>query len=394
MTPNFLSEAQNLKENTITLRRDFHQHPELGLEEQRTSKIVAEELNKLGLDVRTGIAQTGVVGILQGAKPGKTVMLRFDMDALPIQEENQVDYVSQVPGVMHACGHDGHTAIGLTVARMLSGHKDDLAGRFMFVFQPSEEGITGIYGAQKMVAEDVLTDPKPDHLLALHLWNYMPIGWMAMPPGPMMASLDLFRIRVHGRGGHAAAPQNNVDPLLAACQLVCALQSIASRNVPPVDAAVVSVAMVNGGTSPNVTPSLVTLEGTLRTYKPQIRDLVIERMQALSDGITTGLGCTAEVEVYASNPAVANDPDVAALCQQTVAELFPDWQVDTSYQTMLSEDCAFFLEQVPGCFMLLGSANQEKGLTIPHHNSRFDFDEEVMPLASALLTETACRLSE
>ncbi len=392
MKINGLKDALNLKEHTIDLRRDFHKHPELGFAEHRTAGIVAGELQQLGLEVRTGIAQTGVVGVLQGGKPGRTVMLRFDMDALPVQEENGAAYASRTAGIMHACGHDGHMAIGLTVARILNQYKDGLPGKVVFVFQPSEEGITGEYGAQRMVAQGVLDDYRPERMLALHLWNYMPRGWAAITPGPMMASLDLFKIQVTGRGGHAAAPQGNADPIMAACHLVTALQSITSRNVPPVEAAVVSATMMHGGDSPNVTPSIVKIEGTLRTYQAQVRDLLIRRLRSLADGVAAALDCRAEAEVYGSNPAVVNDPVLAEICQQTVGGLFPGWEIDTTYRTMLSEDCAFFLQKVPGCFMLIGSANAEKGLIEPHHSSRFDFDEEVLTEASALLTEATCRL--
>lgn len=392
MTINWLTEAESQKDHTIALRRDFHRHPELGFLEHRTAKIVTNELKDLGLDVKPAIAETGVVARLEGTHPGKTIMLRFDMDALPVQEETNVDYASETPGVMHACGHDGHIAIGLTVAKILSQHKEEFKGRVMFVFQPSEEGITGEYGAQRMLAEGIFKHLKPERMLAFHLWNSMPLGWIAITPGPMMASLDLFRIKVFGKGGHAAAPQGNIDPILAASQLVPAMQSITSRNVPPVESAVVSVTMLKGGESPNVTPSLVTIEGTLRTFKPQIRDLVIERMKTLADGIAAGLGCTADVKVYGSNPAVVNDPHAAQVCQLVTASLFPDWGIDIDYQTMLSEDCAFFLEKVTGCFMLLGSANAEKGLTQPHHSAKFDFDEDILPMASALLADATCHL--
>lgn len=205
MKINWLNEALDLKGHTIALRRDFYRHPEQGFSEYRTAQVVAHELEQLGLKVKSGIAQTGVVGVLQGGKSGRTVMLRFDMDALPVQEESGVAYASEIAGVMHACGHDGHMAIGLTVARILNQHNEEIPGKVIILFQPSEEVITGEYGAQQMVAEGVLNDYRPERMLALHLWNYMPLGWAAITPGPMMASLDLFRIQVEGRGGHAAA---------------------------------------------------------------------------------------------------------------------------------------------------------------------------------------------
>ncbi|HMV98214.1 MAG TPA: amidohydrolase, partial [Anaerolineales bacterium] len=269
----FLNEARSLFSYTQTLRRDFHLHPELGFREIRTSGIVAKELEALGLEVTKGVGKTGVVGLLEGAKPGPTLLLRFDMDALPIHEETGAEYASQNAGVMHACGHDGHTAIGLTVAKLLNQHKDKLAGTVKFCFQPSEEGNNGeeVGGAEMMMRDGVLDGPKVDMTLSLHLWNEKPLGWVNVAKGPVMAGAEEFKIKVIGKGGHGAIPDLAVDPVVCAAQIVSASQSIVSRNVGPLETAVISFTVINGGTAFNVIPQEVMMQGTIRTFDPQVR---------------------------------------------------------------------------------------------------------------------------
>ena len=257
-----IEEVQELFPYMQARRRDFHMHPELGFQEVRTAGIVADELRALGLEVHTGIAETGVVAILRGEHPGPVLLIRFDMDALPIQEENEAEYASQNPGVMHACGHDAHTAIGLSVARILNAHRGDIHGTVKLVFQPAEEGDGG---AERMVAEGVLENPRPDRCLALHVWNSQPSGWLGITPGPVMAAAETFHVKIIGRGGHGASPHRTVDPLYAAAQIVTALQSIVSRNVAPMDTAVVSVTAIHSGTTFNVIPQTAELQGTIRT---------------------------------------------------------------------------------------------------------------------------------
>ncbi len=240
----YISEANELFDYTRSLRRDFHAHPELGFKEVRTAGIVAKELSALDLDIRTGVADTGVVAILEGKKPGPVVLLRADMDALPIVEETGAAYASQNPGVMHACGHDGHTAILLAVAKILHAHQKDLSGTIRFVFQPAEEGMGG---AERMIDEGILDDPKVDIALGLHLWNEKPLGWFGISNGPEMAGAEIFKVHVRGKGGHAAAPHLSIDPVLAAAQIITTLQSIPSRNVDPLKTAVISVCTIHGG---------------------------------------------------------------------------------------------------------------------------------------------------
>jgi len=390
-----LEEARSLFEYTRTLRRDFHMHPELGYHEVRTSSIVARELEALGLEVQRGVAKTGVVALLEGSRPGPVILLRFDMDALPIQEETGAAYASQTPGVMHACGHDGHTAIGLTVARLLQAHRHELAGTIKLVFQPAEEGLCGeeMGGAERMIAEGVLENPRPDFALALHLWNEKPLGWLGIAAGPVMAGAEWFQIQVQGKGGHGAVPHLATDPLLAAAHIVTALQSIVSRNVAPLQSAVVSVTMFHAGEAFNVIPQTAHLEGTIRTFEPQVRERVLQRFEEIVKNVSRGMGCEAEVRLRPVTPAVINASEVAEEVQAVARRLLPQAELDTRpYLTMGAEDMGFVLQRVPGCYFFVGSANEERGLNYPHHHPRFDFDEEALFHAVALMAAAAIEL--
>jgi len=378
-----LEQARDLFEYARSIRRDLHRHPELGFQEVRTASLVAQELGRLGFEVTAGVAKTGVVGVLEGDQAGPVVLLRFDMDALPIQEDTGAEYASQVPGVMHACGHDGHVAIGLTVARLLARNRKHLRGKVKMVFQPAEEGLGG---AEAMVREGVLENPRADFAFALHLWNDKPLGWVAAVPGPFMAGSDIVEINIIGQGGHGALPQQTRDPVVAAAHVITALQSIVSRNVAPFQAAVLSITQVHGGEAHNVIPSAVQMRGTLRTFEREVRELIIERIRALTQGVAEGMGCEAVVNVHTLTPAVVNDETVAGLVAEIAQSLMPGARIDTAYRTMVSEDMAFFLEQIPGCYFMVGSANPERGLTYGHHHPKFDFDEEALVYGAALMS--------
>ena len=388
--PDFLSEAQSLFEYTQSLRRDLHSHPELGFHEVRTAGIVARELNALGLEIHTGIAETGVVALLEGVKPGPVILVRADMDALPILEATGAAYASQNPGIMHACGHDGHTAILLTVAKMLHAHQNELAGTVKFIFQPAEEGMGG---AEKMLEEGVLDSPKVDLALGLHVWNEKPVGWFGIANGPAMAGAEIFKIKVVGKGGHGAAPHLAVDPVLAAAQIVSALQGVVARNVGPQEAAVVSVCTIHGGETFNVIPPAVELTGTIRTFEPQVRAQVLQRFEETVRGVAEAMGCQVEIDLQCLTPATVNHPETAGIVQAAAHRLFPDADIDpANFVTMGSEDFAFVLEKVPGCFFFIGSANPEKGLDAGHHHPRFDFDEIILPRAAALMAASVLAL--
>ncbi|MGE5641949.1 MAG: M20 metallopeptidase family protein [Byssovorax cruenta] len=390
--PNFLQHAEELFPYTQSLRRDFHIHPELGFREIRTGGIVAKELEALGIEVTKGVGKTGVVGLLEGAKSGPTLLLRFDMDALPITEETGAEYASQNQGVMHACGHDGHTAIGLTVARMLHACREELAGTIKFCFQPSEEGNNGedVGGNEMMMRDGVLDAPKVDKTLALHLWNEKPLGWLGIAGGPVMAGAEIFTIKITGKGGHGAIPQQTVDPIVAAAHIINAVQTIVSRNVAPLETAVVSVTTVNSGTAFNVIPQTAELTGTIRTFDPSVRQKVVDRFEQIARGVGEALGCQVDVDVKRMTPALINDDEIAATVQNSARRVLSESELDTAaYTTMGAEDMAFMQEKVPGCFFFVGSNDTARHLDYGHHHPKFDFNEEALIRASALMATAA-----
>ena len=379
---NFLERAEQIKSYTVELRRDFHRHPELGFEEVRTAQIVTDALTALGLEVTTGVGKTGVVGLLKGAKASPVVLLRFDMDALPIQEENEIDFASEVPGKMHACGHDNHIAVGLSVAKLLAEVRETLPGTVKFVFQPAEEGDGG---AELMVREGVLTQPKPDFALAMHVWNEKPLGWYGLTKGPMMAGAHTFRVRVTGKGGHGAIPHLSIDPVVAAAQIITALQTIVSRNVSPLESAVVTVGALHSGTVFNVIPQEAVFEGTIRTFESAIFEVVEKRFREIVENVAKAMDCQVEIEIVRATYPVLNDPKLADLMAEVVQGIQPDAVVAQDYQTMGSEDFSYMTQDIPGCYMLLGSANSAKGLDFGHHHPRFNVDEACLPYAVAVM---------
>jgi len=389
---NFLEQAKALFPYTQSMRRDFHIHPELGFRELRTGGIVARELEALDIEVTKGIGKTGVVGMLEGAKPGPTLLLRFDMDALPINEETGAEYVSQTPNIMHACGHDGHTAIGLTVAKILNEHKDKLAGNIKFCFQPSEEGNNGeeVGGAEMMMRDGVLDSPKVDMSLSLHLWNEKPLGWVGVAKGPVMAGAEEFKVRIIGKGGHGAIPNQTIDPVVAAANIVTAVQSIVSRNVSPLETAVVSITTIHGGSAFNVIPQEVTLEGTIRTFDKRVRQKVLERFEQIVKGVGESMGCQIEMVTKLLTPALVNDDAVAEKVQQIASQVLSESNLDTAgYLTMGAEDMAFMQEKVPGCYFFIGSNDSSRNLDYGHHHPKFDFDEEALVRGVALMASAA-----
>jgi amidohydrolase len=385
---NLKSEADQLKDQLIAWRRDFHRHPELGFQELRTSGIVAKYLSSLGMEVQTGIGKTGVVGLLEGTQPGPVVMLRFDMDALPIHELNQTDYVSENAGVMHACGHDAHTAIGMGIAQLMANHRAEVAGTIKFVFQPGEEGCGG---ALAMIADRVLENPKPDVALGLHVWNDQPLGLLAAGNGGVMAAADIFSIKVQGKGGHGAQPHLCIDAAMIASQIVVALQSIVARNVNPRQTAVVTVGSLHAGTAFNVIADTAEMTGTIRTFDVVTREDIVCHMMDVVENTARALGGSATIAVKAITPATVNDERVAQLVRETALEVLGAEHVTADQFTMTAEDMSEFLSRVPGCFLFIGSANPAKGLNAPHHNPHFDIDEEVMPLGVATLASATFR---
>jgi amidohydrolase len=376
---------QELRQQMIAWRRDFHMHPELGFQEQRSSRIIADKLEALGYQVQTGVARTGVVGLLEGSKPGPVIMVRFDMDALPITEENKTDYVSRTPGLMHACGHDAHMAMGLGVATLMAQRQAEIGGTLKLVFQPGEEGMNG---AEVMVKEGVLENPRPDVFLATHVWNEMPTGMIDITPGAIMAAAEKWTCTIRGEGGHGAVPHQATDPIVATAQVITALQTIVSRNTNPLETAVVTVGSVHGGDAFNVIPPMVELNGTVRTYSPLVREMVLRRMHEIVEGVAAACGARAELEIERLTPAVINDAEIAQVVRAAAEVVIGPDNISSGERTMGSEDAAFFMEEIPGCYFFLGSANAERGLNAPHHNPRFDFDEAALAIGVAVIMRT------
>lgn len=381
--PDFKVEAAELFDEMVQMRRDFHRHPELGFEEARTSGIVADRLLELGFEVQRGVGQTGVVGLLEGEKDGPTILLRFDMDALPLLEESGVAYSSQNDGVMHACGHDGHTSIGLALAKIMMRYQSEMAGTLKFVFQPAEEGLGG---AIAMIADGVLNNPRPDVALALHVWTPEPYGKVRVIEGPCMASSSVFTLTVQGKGGHGAAPHQAVDPVLAAAHIVSALQSIVSRNMDPQESVVVSIGQFLAGTTFNIIPDRAFLKGTVRSYNNELHRQIYRRILEMATKMADAFSCTATMETIAIVQAVVNAPEPTAVVRAAAAKIMGEENI-SNRRTMASEDMGFILDEIPGCYFFIGARNEEKGYTYPHHHPKFNFDERAMIDGVAVMAE-------
>lgn len=378
-------EVAQLTESVIDLRRTLHQWPELGFQEKRTSALVAERLQALGMEVRTGVAQTGVLGTLRGNGAGKTVLLRADMDGLPIEEASGAPYASQNHGVMHACGHDGHTAILLTAARVLAQRRRQFSGTVKFAFQPAEELPPG--GAKGMIEDGVLEHPRVDTTFGLHLWNGLPVGKIGVDEGPIMASVDRFDIVIKGVGSHGAYPHTGVDPIVVGSHVVAALQTVVSREVPPLAPVVVTVGTFQGGTAFNVIPSHVELSGTVRTVDARIRDEMPVRLERIVRGVTSGMRAEYSFNYAFGYPVTVNDVSRAQFARRVAGAIVGDANVVSAGMTMGAEDMSYFLDAVPGCYLRLGSGNPDHGVVHPHHSALFNFDEAALPIGVELLTQ-------
>lgn len=373
----------------IRTRRDLHQHPELAFEEHRTAAIVAERLRAAGYEVRTGIAETGVVGTMRGgAGDGPTLLLRADMDALPIVEETSHGFRSTVEGKMHACGHDAHTAIGLAVAERLAAKRGEWGGTVKYVFQPAEEGGQG---ALRMIEQGVLEGV--DQALGLHVWMGLPSGVVGVTPGPFMASAGEFELTVRGRGGHGAMPEQTVDAVMIGSQIVVALQSIVSRTVSPLEAAVVTVGAFHAGTAQNVIAESARLVGTYRAFEVEACEALPRRIEKIAAALCEAMGATYEFHYRQDTPPTINDPAMADLVRAAAEEVVGEGRVrfGAEVRTMAAEDFGEFLLRVPGCYFFVGAMNEEQGQVHPHHNPRFDICEDCMPVAVAVLEHAALR---
>ncbi len=371
----------------VELRRDFHRFPEIAHHEHRTAGVIADRLRRLGLaEVRTGIGRTGVVGVLRGGQAKRTVLLRADIDGLPVTERDRGQpYRSQNQGVHHACGHDGHTAILLTVAELLVAQRASLRGTVSFVFQPAEERVGG---AEGMILDGAL-DPRPDACFGLHLWNELSVGKIDVRAGPVYASADAFHITLSSPGGHAAMPHQVPDPIVAAAQLVIALQTLVSRDTPPVEPSVLTIGSIHGGTAPNIIPAQVELQGTLRAFDPAVRERLMRQLAKLVHSVPDLFGVASSLQLTDSCPACVNDAGMAELVRQAAVRVVGVDNVSGSQRTTGADDMSLFLDVVPGCYFFVGAANAERDLASPHHSPTFDFDEAALEIGvNALLAAT------
>jgi len=370
-------------EQLVAVRRDLHRHPELAFEENRTADVAADRLGAMGLSLRRGVGRTGVTSDF-GEAGAPRVMIRSDMDALPIAEETEAPYASAEAGRMHACGHDGHVAIGLAVAARLA--RDPGRGAFRSLFQPAEEGAGG---ARAMLADGALDGIAAT--LGLHLWNLLPVGKIGIVAGPQMAAVDEFEIVVRGPGGHGAAPNETFDPILASARLIDALQTIVAREISPLDSAVVTVGSIHGGTAFNVIPKEVVLKGTARSFSAEAHRVIPEKIRRVAAGIGAACAVQIDVDYRRINDATVNDPSVAALVAETAEGILGPGSVVES-RTMGGEDMSVFLQKVPGCFFFVGSGLP--GAFRPHHSPVFDFDERALAVGTLVLEASARRLSQ
>ena len=371
-----IPEIQAFEADLVAWRRDLHAHPELAYREHRTAGFVAERLRGWGIDVDQGLAETGVVGTLSRGD-GPSVGLRADMDALPMEESNTFSHRSRHPGCMHACGHDGHTTMLLGAARYLAGH-GEFSGTIRFIFQPAEEAAGG---ARRMLGDGLFQRFPVDAVFGMHNWPGLDAGRFAARPGPMMASLDTFDIRIQGRGAHGAAPQDGIDPVATAAQVVTALQTIVSRNVDPRQSAVISVTRIHGGDADNVIPSEVNLGGGIRSFDPAVRELLCRRVVEVVEGTCNSLGATGAVEFTARYPAVINAAASTELAMGTAAGIVGSASVNAQADpVMVSEDFSYLLEASTGCFVLIGTGTGEGGCMI--HNPRYDFNDDILTLGA------------
>jgi amidohydrolase len=369
------------KELVINTRRDLHRIPEVGYTEEKTSAYVADYLRREGLEVQTGIAQFGVLGLLKGGKPGPTLLIRADMDALPLQEETGLDFASTHDGVMHACGHDAHVAMGLVAATVLKKIRDELSGTVKFVFQPAEEGPGG---AEPMIKAGVMENPKVDYAIGCHVWPEIPEGTIGVRSGPFLAAMDRFDLKIIGKGGHGAMPQMCVDALEIGTQVVNALQRISSRHMSPLEPVVVTVGSFHAGTAFNIIPAEAVLSGTTRTFNLDVWHSWEERLEKVIRGVCDSMGADFEFKFSKGYPPTVNDHGMSELVRRCAAEVVgPDHVVEPA-KTMGGEDMSFFLQQSKGCFFALG-AGYEGGA--PVHNPKFAFNEDIL----ALGVETHCR---
>lgn len=378
-------EIDLLKDELIALRRDFHQHPELGFQEFRTGKIVADYLENLGIEVQRNVAQTGVVGLLRGKYPGKTIALRTDMDALPIEEKTELPFKSVNEGVMHACGHDGHLAMMLIAAKILSNKKDQIKGNIKFVFQPNEEDA----GAEIMINEGILENPKVDAAIGIHLWSLIDSGKVGIVSGPLMASSYYFKLIINGKGGHGGSPHKAISPILAGVDMIKAIQGMVNNEIDALTPTIVTFGKFNSGTFPIIIPERAEIEGSLRCLHPNTK-AIQARMKEIVEGVSKIHGTTCSLEFKCGNGLLNNDEEMTALVRGVAEKHLGKENIVTSnISVMLGEDFSEFSDRVPSTFIFLGIADKGKGTDYAHHHPKFNIDEDALPIGVELHVRTA-----
>ncbi|WP_308017477.1 M20 family metallopeptidase [Alkalihalobacillus deserti] len=385
MVDTLLTRLEELFPEMVELRRLLHSEPELSFQEVKTPKLIADYLERLGVEVKRNIGGRGVVGYIKGSKPGKTVALRADFDALPIEEETGLPFASKNPGVMHACGHDGHTATLLVLAKVLMEYQDQLSGTVVLIHQFAEELAPG--GAIEMIKDGCLDGV--DTIYGTHLWSTMPLGSIGYCQGPIMAAADRFELVIYGRGGHGAIPHETVDSIAVASSVVTQLQQIVSRNINPLKSAVVSVGSFHAGGAFNVIADSAEIVGTVRTFDPVVQELIIQRIEQITKGICEAMGATYSFDYKKGYPAVVNDSFETDCFIKVAKSIQRDAFVHEMEPVMGGEDFAYYLQHVPGTFFFTGAGNQEEGIVYPHHHPKFDFDEKAMLIAAKCLGKAA-----
>ena len=377
-------QVKKFKNKIIKIRRDIHKHPELSFQEFRTAKLVSDSLKKFGLEVDENIGKTGVVGILKGARPGKTIAFRADMDALPIQETSDLSYKSVNDGVMHACGHDAHTAMLLVAAEILSKNIEQISGKIKFIFQPAEEG----FGGAKFMIDDGALEGV-EEIYGLHVWNYQESGTIGLKSGPVMAAADKFEIIIDGIGGHGAAPQGTVDCVVVSSYLIQSLQTIVSRNTNPIDSTAITIGQINGGYNFNIIADKVILKGTARSYTEENRLMIKKRLQEIINGTESMFNAKIELIYEDGYPPVINDIATTKKLSRIANKVVGN-KLISPYLSMGGEDFSYFAQKVPGCFFFLGTMpNGKDKMSTPHHCSHFDIDEDSMVIGTSVFVELA-----
>jgi amidohydrolase len=383
---NILKNIQDIKDEVIGIRRYLHRIPEPGFKEIKTSEYILSKLEEYGVNNVKRMAVTGVVANITPGIVKKTIMLRADMDGLPVREENDIDYRSKNEGWMHACGHDGHMAIMLGVINVLSRNVKRLKGNIKFVFQPSEENPPG--GAIKMIQEGVLKNPGVNAAIGLHIWNNLPCGIVGIRKGPLMASVDQFKIKILGKAAHGAMPHLGVDPVVVASQVINALQIIISRELDPIDNAVLTIGKINGGSAYNIIADEVEMAGTVRVLKPGLNMIIREKIEKILKNVTSAMNAKYDLEYGDMYPVTINDKKITELVRRAAEKTVGKTKITEAEKTMGGEDMAFYLREVPGCYFFLGSSNNNKGINSPHHSSTFNFDEDCMIKGIEILIRT------